>query len=243
MRLTRVYYPVVLTPGADIALPENVTAHLVRVLRLQPGAAFIVFDGSGHEHHAILGTLHGKQTSARIGEAIASLSESFLRVTLIQGISRGERMDWTLQKATELGVHAIEPVITTRSVVRLDERQSEKKQTHWQSIVTSACEQSGRSFVPTVSLPRPLAACLAQRTPALRLTLSPHATQSIAQLAIHDLPVELLIGPEGGLDDSEISLASQHGFLPVRLGPRVLRTETAAVVALTALQTLWGDLR
>jgi len=242
MRLTRIHCPLPLHPGTDLTLSDNATSHLVRVLRLQPGAAFILFDGHGHEHHATLQQITGKHASARVGEALINQRESPLRITLIQGISRGERMDWTLQKATELGVHAIEPVITTRSVVRLDAAQTNKKQEHWQQIVISACEQSGRSVVPVVTLPCPLAARMAQRTPALRLILSPHAEQSMADLARPDQAIELLIGPEGGLDDAEIALAAQHGFIPVRLGPRVLRTETAAVVALTAIQTLWGDL-
>ncbi len=251
MRLTRIHCPVALQAGTDIMLPDSAAVHLVRVLRLQVGADFIVFDGKGHEHHATLQQIAGKQVTARIGEPLINHTESPLRITLIQGISRGERMDWTLQKATELGVSAIEPVITTRSVVRLDATQANKKQDHWQRIVISACEQCGRSVVPIVSLPCPLTTRLAHPTNALKLTLSPHADQSIAELmSSHqaDDPstgqsIELLIGPEGGLDDSEIAAATRHGFVPVRLGPRVLRTETAAVVVLTAIQTLRGDLR
>jgi 16S rRNA (uracil1498-N3)-methyltransferase len=153
-------------------------------------------------------------------------------------------MDWTLQKATELGVAAIAPVLTARSVVRLDEKQAQKKQSHWRGIVIAACEQCGRSKIPLVSAPVALREHLANaRKEGLRLVLSPSAPGSLAGLASLPNKVELLIGPEGGLDDDELLAAQKAGFTAVRLGPRVLRTETAAVVALTVLQALWGDLQ
>ena len=153
-------------------------------------------------------------------------------------------MDWTLQKATELGVASIAPVLTARSIVRLDEKQTEKKQTHWRGIVIGACEQCGRSKVPNVATPITLRNYLANtRKEGLRLVLSPSAPGSLAGLTSLPTKVELLIGPEGGLDDDELIAAAKAGFTPVRLGPRVLRTETAAVVALSVLQALWGDLQ
>ena len=153
-------------------------------------------------------------------------------------------MDWTLQKATELGVAAIAPVLTARSVVRLDDKQALKKQAHWRGIVTGACEQCGRARVPGVTAPVTLRHYFANiRKEGLRLVLSPSAQGSLAGLTTLPNKVELLIGPEGGLEDDELLAARSAGFMPVRLGPRVLRTETAAVVALTVLQALWGDLQ
>ena len=153
-------------------------------------------------------------------------------------------MDWTLQKATELGVIGVAPVLTSRSVVRLDEKQAAKKHAHWRAIVIGACEQCGRSRIPTVGMPVQLRDHFANvRKDGMRLVLSPSAPASLAGIASLPSKVDLLIGPEGGLDDDEISAAQKAGFMPVRLGPRVLRTETAGVVALTVLQALWGDLQ
>lgn len=244
MRLTRIHVPLPLVMDAEVALPTSAANHVTRVLRLREGAALQVFDGAGTEHRAELCRLDGSKAWVRIGERVTSDAESPLHITLTQGISRGERMDWTLQKATELGVARIAPVLTARSVVRLDDKQSEKKIEHWQAVVASACEQSGRSVVPPVLAPSSLRNYLgAHSKDGMRFVLSPTAPASLAGLSSLSSKVELLIGPEGGLDDEEVMLAEQHGFTPVRLGPRVLRTETAAVVALTVLQTLWGDLQ
>lgn len=244
MRLTRVYVAADLSSGNSLQLPRDAAHHVARVLRMQAGDALLLFDGKGHQHHAVILAIKGVEVCVSIGDAQTDVAESPLAITLVQGISRGERMDWALQKATELGVTHIIPVLTHRSVVKLDAAQALKKQEHWQGIVVSACEQSGRSVVPVVELPRTLARYVEQPAPeALRLVLDP-----LAEHSLHSLPetlnhIELLIGPEGGLSDEEIALAKQHGFAAVRLGPRVLRTETAAVAALAALQTLRGDLR
>jgi 16S rRNA (uracil1498-N3)-methyltransferase len=170
--------------------------------------------------------------------------ESPLEVHLAQGVCGGDRMDLVLQKATELGVASIQPVVTARSIVRLSSERQGRRGTHWQNIVIAACEQCGRSKIPQVAAPVTLRDHLANaRKEGLRLVLSPSAPGSLAGLASLPNKVELLIGPEGGLDDDELLAAQKAGFMPVRLGPRVLRTETAAVVALTVLQALWGDLR
>jgi 16S rRNA (uracil1498-N3)-methyltransferase len=180
----------------------------------------------------------------RLGEPTQATAESPLKITLVQGVSRSERMDWTLQKATELGVAAIAPVLTARSVVRLDEQQALKKQVHWRGIVVGACEQCGRAKIPVVGAPMVLRDYFTKvRKDGLRLVLSPSAPASLVGLASMPSKVELLIGPEGGLEDEELLAAQKAGFMPVRLGPRVLRTETAAVVALSVLQGLWGDLQ
>jgi 16S rRNA (uracil1498-N3)-methyltransferase len=214
------------------------------VLRLRVGSTLRVFDGNGAEFDAEIAQLEGDKVTVKVGEPIPPTPESALRINLIQGVSRSERMDWTLQKATELGVAAIAPVLTARSVVRLDDQQAQKKQAHWRGIVTGACEQCGRARIPAVATPVTLRYYFANvRKDGLRLVLSPSAPGSLAGLTSLPNKVELLIGPEGGLDDDELIASRSAGFIPVRLGPRVLRTETAAVVALTVLQALWGDLQ
>jgi 16S rRNA (uracil1498-N3)-methyltransferase len=243
MRLNRIYVPGALATDNDIALTPSGANHVARVLRMRVGEQLAVFDGLGNEFHAELARIEGNNVTVRIGAQVAGTPQSPLKITLVQGISRGERMDWALQKATELGVNVIAPVITARSVVRLDEKQSAKKREHWQQIVIGACEQSGRSHVPEVLAPISLRQHLLEhRKEGLRLVLSPTGPSALAGLTSMSTRVELLIGPEGGLDDEEIERAQTAGFVPVRLGPRVLRTETAAVTALTVLQAMWGDL-
>lgn len=244
MRLNRIFCDLPLTSGAEVNLPAAGAYHVARVLRMREGAPLSVFDGAGHEFRAEIARVNGDDVTVRLGSQITGATESPLNISLVQGVSRSERMDWTLQKATELGVTAIAPVLSARSVVRLDERQAQKKQAHWRGIVIGACEQCGRSKVPAVASPVSLREYLANtRKEGLRLVLSPSAPGSLAGLASLPGKVELLIGPEGGLDDDELIAAQKVGFTPVRLGPRVLRTETAAVVALTVLQALWGDLQ
>jgi 16S rRNA (uracil1498-N3)-methyltransferase len=244
MRLTRVYCEGPLATGAEVELPAAGAYHVARVLRMKEGAALRVFDGAGQEYQAEIARAAGDSVTVRLAEPAAPANESPLKITLVQGVSRSERMDWTLQKATELGVAAIAPVLTARSVVRLDEKQAQKKQAHWRGIVIGACEQCGRARIPAVSAPLTLREYLASvRKEGLRLVLSPSAPGSLAGLASLSNKIELLIGPEGGLDDDELISAQKAGFMPVRLGPRVLRTETAAVVALSVLQALWGDLQ
>jgi 16S rRNA (uracil1498-N3)-methyltransferase len=226
-------------------------AHAVRVLRLRTGARLVLFDGSGTDFHAEITEIAGGHVRARILDRIAGLPDSPLAVTLVQGVSRGERMDWTLQKATELGVHRIQPVLTARSVVRLDEQQGAKRLRHWVAVVVGACEQCGRSLLPRVEAPETLSQHLAQSAKGLRLMLHPLGENSVAEsLARHAAAsaggapsLELLIGPEGGLDEAEIAAARRAGYLGVRLGPRILRTETAGIAALAILQAMAGDLR
>ncbi len=244
MRLNRIFCPGPLDEGLETALPAAGAYHVARVLRMREGAPLVVFDGAGGEYRAEIARIDGSAVIVRLSERTSGTAESPLKITLVQGISRGERMDWTLQKATELGVNAIAPVLTARSVVRLDEKQAAKKQDHWRGIVIGACEQCGRTHVPAVGTPKTLRNYLSSvKKEGSRLVLSPSAPGSLAGLASVPAKLELLIGPEGGLDDDEIGAARNAGFTPVRLGPRVLRTETAAVVALSVLQALWGDLR
>jgi len=244
MRLNRIFCDGPLAGGAELNLPAAGGYHVARVLRMREGAPLSVFDGGGQEFRAEITRVDGDQVTVKLGDPTPGTAESPLRITLVQGVSRGERMDWTLQKATELGVAAVTPVLTARSVVRLDEKQAEKKQAHWRGIVVGACEQSGRARIPSVATPLTLRDYFANsRKDGLRLVLSPSAPASLVGLSSMPSRVELLIGPEGGLDDDELQAAQKAGFMPVRLGPRVLRTETAAVVALSVLQGLWGDLQ
>ena len=244
MRLTRIYSEGPLTNGAVVPLSSAGAYHVSRVLRMRPGAPLIVFDGTGVDFPSEIVEVDGDKVSVQLRNQTPGTGESPLKITLVQGISRGERMDWTLQKATELGVVGVAPVLTARSVVRLDEKQAAKKQAHWRAIVVGACEQCGRSKVPSVSAPVQLRDYFTNvRKDGMRLVLSPSAPASLAGIASLPSKVDLLIGPEGGLDDDEIAAAQKAGFMPVRLGPRVLRTETAGVVALTVLQALWGDLQ
>jgi 16S rRNA (uracil1498-N3)-methyltransferase len=244
MRLNRVYTGQPLVAGTEITLPEAAAYHVARVLRLRAGAPLTLFDGSGSEFRGEVLVVEGDRVRVRAGERSAGLRESPLAITLVQAVSRSERMDWTLQKATELGVRRIQPVLSARSVVRLDERQAANKLRHWQAIVAGACEQCGRSTLPEVRTPLELARFLADAPrDGQRLVLSPGGPASLAGLPGMAARVELLIGPEGGLDDAELDAAVRAGFAPVRLGPRVLRTETAGIVALAVLQGLWGDLQ
>lgn len=244
MRLNRVYCATPLAPGVELELPESAGTHVARVLRLREGTAIVAFDGRGDDHRCEILAVRGDRVRVRVEERVAGLPESPLAVTLVQAVSRGERMDLTLQKATELGVATIVPVLSARSVVRLDADQAARKLRHWQAIVASAAEQCGRSVLPelrpVVDLERHLAAPSAA---AVRLMPHPGASLPLARFGTPAGGVELMVGPEGGFEDGEVSRAVAAGYLTVSLGPRVLRTETAGMVALTVLQALAGDLR
>jgi 16S rRNA (uracil1498-N3)-methyltransferase len=243
MRLTRIHLPDPLTPGAEITLPAQAGQHLVRVLRLESGARFVVFDGRGGEYAAEL-AIAGKQVRARVLSHDAVERESPLDVTLLQGIARGERMDLIVQKATELGVTRIVPLIAERSVVKVDAQQRERKRAHWQSIAISACEQCGRNRVPPVTAPMALGDAV-QSLPAggRRCLLAADGTESLTAAHAGGRPIALLIGPEGGLADNERKFALANQFTACRLGPRIMRTETAGLAALAALQSAVGDFK
>jgi 16S rRNA (uracil1498-N3)-methyltransferase len=243
MRLTRVFIDAPLEPGSRVTLEGNAASHLTRVLRLRIGSSVTVFNGLGGEYSASIDKSHGGEVIVAIGEHRPIERESPFPLTLAQGVSRGERMDLVVQKATELGVSRLLPVLTERSVVRLDAQQADRKSNHWRAIAIAACEQCGRNRLPEVAVPAGLREVLSE--PAgdrARLLLSPDAA-----LRIEDVPrtvagVTVLIGPEGGLSDEEQADAQAAGFTSVNLGPRVLRTETAAIAALTLQQREFGDL-
>lgn len=221
-------------------LPETVARHATGALRLREGDALIVFDGQGQECPGFL-QREGRRLFAILGPAARPLRESPLTMTLIQGISSGDRMDYTLQKAVELGVSEIIPVFTKRSVVRLSDERLARRHAHWQAIVVAACEQCGRNYLPTVALPCSFEHWLEAPREDLLLLLDPEAPDSLRTLTTPAGPVSLLAGPEGGFDPTERRAAMARGATGVRLGPRVLRTETAALAALAAMQVLWGD--
>lgn len=243
MRLTRVHLPGPLAPGGRRTIEGDAASHITRVLRLRPGDPLLLFDGTGGEHAAQIEGLRKGAVVVTVGDRSAVQRESPLHLTLAQGISRGERMDWVVQKASELGVRRIAPLLTERSVVKLDARQAQRKLEHWQAIATAACEQSGRTSIPDIAPPLPLGDFLpALDARATRLLLSPATGGRISDLPAPAGELLVLIGPEGGLTEAEQRAALAAGFLAVRLGPRVLRTETAAVAALALLQHRYGDM-
>lgn len=243
MRLTRVHVPAPLSPGTRHTIEGDAANHITRVLRLEPGALLTVFDGRGNEYSARIDSFRKGSVLIEVQERSTSSRESPLSLTLAQGVSRGERMDWVVQKATELGVTAIVPLLTERTVVKLDAKQSERKLAHWHGIAVAACEQSGRDTLPSIVAPLPLDDFLRGIAPqSTRVLLSPTGTQRVSDLKAPERKVIVLIGPEGGLAESEQRTAIGAGFLAVRMGPRVLRTETAAAAALTLLQHQFGDL-
>lgn len=244
MRLTRIYHPHRLTEESYTGLEESASTHVLRVLRLRAGAELRLFDGSGDEYEAILIGSAGGRAQVRIGRRHARDVESPLAITLAQGISRGERMDLTLQKSVELGVQRIVPVVSAHTQVRLSGERLERRHHHWQGVIASACEQCGRTRLPELLPVVTLDQWLDGPGPeGLRLVLDHRADRHLRSLPHPDTAVTLLIGPEGGLEEGEISAAERRaGYIPLGLGPRILRTETAGLAALAALQTLWGDM-
>ncbi|MDP2399736.1 MAG: 16S rRNA (uracil(1498)-N(3))-methyltransferase [Burkholderiales bacterium] len=241
--LTRIYFPDPIPDHGRCRLAPAKSHHLVQVLRLDKGDPVVLFDGQGVAHEAVITDCARGAVSVQVGARLDEQRESPLRVILAQALSSGERMDFTIQKAVELGVSAIQPLLTERCVVRLAGERAEKKQTHWQGVVIASCEQCGRNVVPGVSRLLGLRDWLQQPGPAdgLRLLLMPGADATLRQLPRPTGAITVLAGPEGGLSPTEIDDAVRAGFTPLRLGPRVLRTETAAVALLAAMQALWGD--
>jgi len=258
MRVTRCHVPVPLSCGALVTLPQPAAVHVTRVLRLTSGAQLTLFDGRGGEYDAQLLEVGRGGVQARVGAHHPIEREAAVRVTLLQCLARGERMDWIVQKATELGVAAIVPVSGRRSVMQLDAAAGGRRLAHWQAVAVSACEQCGRNRVPQLHTLRDLDDACSEADPAsLRLLLDPDAAESFpAALASAAAAtsaaapgtaaapsVTLLVGPEGGLTAQESDGARQRGFERCRLGPRILRAETAPIAALAALQAVIGDLR
>ncbi len=242
MRISRFFLPQSLSSGATIQLADKSAHYLRTVLRLKKGADLVVFNGEGGEYPATLVEVHKEVVRLALGTLNPHETESPIHIALGLGISRSERMDLAIQKAVELGVSAITPLSTERCVVQLDDDARKiQRLHHWRKIVQSACEQCGRNRVPEVFEPLKLDEW-AVRQIGLRLFLDPGGTKALRELPRPDGPICLLSGPEGGFTGNERKTAAAAGFMAIRLGPRVLRTETAALAALTAIQTLWGDL-
>jgi len=240
MRISRLYTPDTLNKGQQIELQiEN--AHYVRtVLRLIKDQQITLFNGLGGEYLCLITEVSRKRVVVLIGEESSRTVESPLKVTIGMGISRGDRMDWAVQKAVELGVNHITPLITERCVVKFKANKKQQRLQHWKNIAQHATEQSGRTVLPIFNEITTIDDWIKSQND-LKLFLDPYAEQSLADLQPDNLAVTLLTGPEGGFSDQERELAIDAGFIPVRLGARVLRTETAALAALSAVQMLWGD--
>lgn len=243
MRLTRLFIDVPLEPGREVALPAAAAGHAVRVLRLDVGDTVRLFNGDAHDYPArLLAT--GSSARVRVEGIEANSCESPLQVTLVQALARGEKMDWIVQKATELGVARIVPVTTERSGVRLDPARARKRLEHWRAVAVAACEQCGRNVLPHIDAPAALGAWLGPEgsaAPMPRLMLAPDGGMSPRDLTSMQAAT-LAVGPEGGFGEDDLATLRGAGFAPLTLGPRVLRTETAGIAAIAALQALFGDL-
>lgn len=243
MRLIRVFHDGPLETGQFVVLNESSAHHLRTVLRLKAGQEILLFNGMGGEYQARIHAIDKKALTLEVIRYDAIDRESSLSITLAQGISKGQRMDFSIQKAVELGVDSIQPITTERCAVRQKGGRTDRKSTHWRGVIVSAAEQSGRTRFPGLMESKSLKEYL-QQTPgsALKLVLDPLANDGLSALKPQGREIHILIGPEGGLSGQEINAAKDAGFQPIRMGPRILRTETAGVTAIAVMQALWGDL-
>jgi 16S rRNA (uracil1498-N3)-methyltransferase len=242
----RFYTNTPLNIGETIQLSASAAAHATRALRLNLDDEVIIFNGDGHDYGCTITSIEKNIVFVRVNQSQQLNNESPIKITLIQAISSGDRMDFTIQKAVELGVTLIQPITSQRSVVKLSNERAEKRIQHWQNIAISACEQSGRAVVPNVLAPLSLSQYFAKNTKKedesiLKITLAPTATKDLKSLSQSSHHIQLLIGAEGGLSDDEILLSQRNGFEAITLGKRILRTETAGLAAIASMQTLWGD--
>jgi 16S rRNA (uracil1498-N3)-methyltransferase len=251
VRLTRVYVEAELTAGSRVDLPPDTASHLAKVLRARVGDELILFNGDGRECNGAIEAVRGSRVAASVADSRQVDRESPLSVTLVQCVPRGDRMDFIVQKATELGVVRIVPVLSQRSVVRLDKAQAESKAIHWRAVAVSACEQCGRNRLPVIEAAQPLLNYLGESAPGaqLRLVLEPESAPlaaaghgPVGASGLEVVDAEIAIGPEGGFAPDELEAFRVAQFSPVGLGPRILRTETAAIAALVWLQVRFGDM-
>lgn len=243
MRTIRIHVELPLAIGQELSLPAQAGEHVARVLRLTAGAPITLFNGDGLDYPAVIQAVGKRDVQVRVEAAQPVHNESPLPLTLAQGVARGEKMDLIVQKATELGVARIVPLLTERSEVKLDPSRAEKRLAHWQAVVASACEQSGRARLPEVLPALPLEHWLRDlpQDGAQRLALLPEGTHRPGELRFSTAGGLLVVGPEGGLGQRDTAALTDAGFIGLRLGPRILRTETAGLAALAALQALHGD--
>jgi len=242
MRIVRIFHPEPITVDKKITLTADASNHLINVLRISAGQPLVLFNGDDNEYPAELVLANKRKCEVMIDAKLSLSVESPLEIHLGQGISRGDRMDMVIQKAVELGIHEITPIITQRCGVKLTSERWQKKVQQWQKIVIGACEQCGRNQIPKIHPVTQINEWISQSTSQLRVTLHPQASKGIKHLTIPNTGVRLLIGPEGGFSESEVYATEEAGFLTSHMGPRVLRTETAAIAAIAALQSIHGDL-
>lgn len=242
MRIPRVFHPDLLAVDQSIVLNSEATNHLLKVLRLKQGHPLVLFNGDGHDYPAELVKAERREAVVKIDAKLAMQVESPLLIHLAQSVSKGDRMEFAIQKAVELGVTEISPVITEFCAVKLDQERWQKKLAQWQKIVIGACEQCGRNVVPQIHPVISYNEWISQSTNQLRLLLSPGAEKTMQHLKVPLEGVRLLIGPEGGLSEKEVYQAIESGYEDVLIGPRVLRTETAALSSISILQAQFGDM-
>lgn len=242
MRVSRFYTSVHLSTDCEIKLENDVSHYIARVLRLKAGDPIILFNGNGCDYPSEILEVNKQHVIALVNSQLSLHNESPLNIHLAQGVSKGDRMDFALQKSVELGVSEITPVITERCVVKLSKERWQKKHEQWQKIVISACEQSNRNVIPKLNPPVELSTWQRETSDATKVVLSPKSSKYLSHIAKPTKGIRLLIGPEGGLSDQEIYTCEQTGFFAANLGPRILRTETAALTTIAILQSLFGDL-
>ena len=241
MKSVRIYQAGQLHAGESIELDKTASNHLIRVLRFKNQQIFTMFNGAGGEYTVQL-EISGKKAIAHIQSFTETRNESNLKIHLLQGISKGDRMDFAIQKSIELGAHKITPIICQRTVVNTKGDRLDKKLTHWRNIAISACEQSGRNYLPEISTACHFHDINFTNPDSLKIILDPLSSHSMKNIKPTSNCVTIFIGPEGGFTNNEIELTKEAGFNGVTLGPRILRTETAALAAITSAQLLWGDL-
>lgn len=242
MRIPRYYINQSLECGQTLLLPDELHRHAVQVLRGKVDDALILFNGQGGEYHAHFSEVNKRNSTVLVTQFDDIDRESPLDITLVLALIKSDKFDFAIQKAVEMGVTAIQPVIAARSVLNLKAGRLEKKIQHWQGVIHSACEQSGRTQLPKLLKVESLNDYLMWNDSRLRITMLPEATKNLSELALPDRPISLLVGPEGGFRDDEVELFQQQGIQTVKFGPRVLRAETAVVAGLSLCQSYWGDI-
>ncbi|MBL3527682.1 MAG: 16S rRNA (uracil(1498)-N(3))-methyltransferase [gamma proteobacterium endosymbiont of Lamellibrachia anaximandri] len=242
MRIPRIFTNQDLTHTGSVTLEKEPSRHLSQVLRLKPGADLLLFNGNGNEYAARLLTCQKNAVEAELTHCLRHEPPPPLHIHLTIGISRGERMDFALQKSVELGVTEIQPIFSERCVVKLDDKRLARRMDHWQKIIIGACEQSGRCHIPILHKPVGYSSAVENSSARLRILLDHRSDLTLTDVPAPSQDVQILVGPEGGLSGAEREIAKEKGFTGIRLGPRVLRTETAPLAAISAMQILWGDL-
>ncbi len=243
MRVPRIYTEQPLGPGQEIILEPDASRHLIQVLRLRAGADLILFNGNGYNYPATIASVSKKNASITVTSCSGPEKESQLQIHLCIAVSKGERMDFAIQKAVEMGVTEITPLFSTYGVVNLKGERLQKREQHWRRVMISACEQSGRCRIPVLNQGMAIDKWFDTPQEGTCLVLDPRAETGIGSLEQPAARISILVGPEGGLSDAELGAAEAHGFRGISIGPRILRTETAPLAAIASIQTLWGDYR